>query len=127
MTVAHSITSSASTSTVGSTVRLGFPADYAALNRANFLRRPATSPGAGAAHQHCPLSVAQAISLKEGLDGLLVVDDCERACPVRTPQAAVETPGIEHAGERVPDVRERIRFSGQRAGAADLDHRVRAP
>src|ERR1700737_5573877 len=68
------------------------PADYAALNRANFLRRPALSLGAGAAHQHCPLTVAQAASLKEGLDGLLVVDDCERACPVRAPQAAVKTP-----------------------------------
>jgi hypothetical protein len=74
-----------------------------------------------------PWTVDQAASLKEGLDGLLVVDDCERACPVCAPQAAVETPGIEHAGERVPDVREGIRFPGQRAGAADLDHRVRAP
>src|SRR4051812_28244431 len=75
-----------------------------ALTRANFLRRPAISLGAGAAHQHCPLTVAQAPSLKEGLDGLLVVDDRERACPVRPPQAAIETPGIEHAGERIPDV-----------------------
>src|SRR5215468_765583 len=85
-----------------------------------FLRRPAISLSAGAAHQHCPLTVAQPASLKEGLDGLLVVDDCERACPVRAPQAAVETPGIERARERVPDVLERIRFPGQRAGAADL-------
>jgi hypothetical protein len=51
------------------------PADYAALNRANFLRRPVISLGAGAAHQHCSLTVAQTASLKEGLDGLLVVDD----------------------------------------------------
>jgi hypothetical protein len=90
------------------------------------LRRPAISLGAGAAHEHCPLGVAQAVSVKKGLDGLLVVDDSERARPVRAPQAAIETPGIEHAGERVPNVREGIRLLGQRAGAADLDHRVRA-
>src|SRR5712671_1103531 len=64
-----------------------------------FLRRPAISLGAGAAHQHSPLGVAQAISHAERLDGLLVVDDGERARPVRAPQAAIETPGIEHAGE----------------------------
>src|SRR5262252_8221909 len=90
-----------------------------------FLRRPAIGLGAGAAHQHCALTVAQAASINEGLDGLLVVDDCERPCPIRSPQAAVETPGIEHASERIPDVPERIRFPGQRAGAADLDHSVR--
>src|SRR5262249_51872778 len=73
-------------------------------------RRPAISLGAGPAHQHCPVSVAQAISPKEGLDGLLVVDDCERAGPVRAPQAAIETPGIEHAGKRVPNILEGIRF-----------------
>jgi hypothetical protein len=33
--------------------------------------RPAIRLGAGAAHQHCPLSVAQAVSPKEGLDRLL--------------------------------------------------------
>src|ERR671924_506921 len=81
-----------------------------------FLRRPAVSLGAGAAHQHCSLTVAQAISLEEGLDGLLVVDDSERARPVGAPQAAIETPGIEHASQRVPDIRERIRFARQRAG-----------
>src|SRR5208282_595569 len=90
------------------------------------LRRPAIRLGAGAAHQHCPFGVAQAVTLKEGLDGLLIVDDSERARPVRAPQAAIETPGVEHAGKRVPDVRERIRLARQRAGAADLDHRVRA-
>src|SRR5262245_22209407 len=83
-------TSLARASTVGSTVRRP-----AALNRANFLRRPV---GAGAAHQHCSLTVAQTVSLKEGFDRLLVVDDCERTCPVRAPQAAVKTPGIEHTG-----------------------------
>ena len=76
----------------------------------DFLRRPAIGLGAGAAHQHRPLAVAQAVGLEEGLDGLLVVDDGEGARPVRAPQAAVETPGIEHAGERIPDVRERIRL-----------------
>src|SRR5712691_5588174 len=101
-------------------------AQYASLLRPTRLRRPAISLGAGAAHQHCSLTVAQAAALKEGRDGLLVVDDGERACPVRAPQAAVETPGTEHAGERVPDVREGIWFPRQRAGAADLDHRVRA-
>ena len=39
-----------------------------------FLRRPAISLGAGAAHQHRPLGVAQAVGLQEGLYGLLVVD-----------------------------------------------------
>src|ERR1700757_2254720 len=96
----------------------------ALLYNLTFLRRPAISLGAGAAHEHCPFTAAQALSLKEGRDRLLVVDDGERARPVRAPQAAVETPGIEHAGERVPDVLEGIRFAGQRAGAADLDHPV---
>src|SRR5439155_24711345 len=79
-----------------------------------FLRRPAISLGAGAAHQHRPLAVAQAVGLQEGLDRLLVVDDGERARPVRAPQAALETPGIEHAGKRVPNVRERIWLPRQR-------------
>jgi len=48
--------------------------------------------------------------VKKGLDGLLVVHDGERARPVRAPQAPIETPGVEHAGERVPYVRERIRL-----------------
>src|SRR5580700_7869769 len=63
-----------------------------------FLRRPAIGFGAGAAHQHGPLGVAQAVGLQEGLDGLLVIDDGERARPIRAPQAAIETPGIEDAG-----------------------------
>src|SRR5262249_31679301 len=91
-----------------------------------FLRRPTIGVCARAAHQHRSLTVAQAVSLEEGLDGLLVVDDGVCACPVRAPQAAVETPGIEHAGERIPDVREWIRFPGQCADAAHLDHRVLA-
>jgi hypothetical protein len=84
------------------------------------LRRPAIGFSARAAHQHRSLTVAQAVSLEEGLDGLLVIDDGIGACPVRAPQAPVETPGVEHAGERIPDVPERIRFPGQRAGAAFL-------
>src|SRR5260370_24369821 len=60
-------------------------------------RRPAISLRAGAPHEHCPLSVAQAVGAKKGLDGLLVVDDRKCARPVRAPQAAIETPGIEHA------------------------------
>src|SRR5215469_1469618 len=70
----------------------------------SFLGRPAIGLGAGAAHQHCALTVAQAASINEGLYGLLVVDDRECPCPIRSPQAAVETPGIEDASERVPDV-----------------------
>src|SRR5882672_9617094 len=67
------------------------------------------------------------MGLVEGLDGLFVVDDSEGASPVGTPQAAFETPGVEHAGEGVPDVRERIGFAGQRAGTADLDDREPYP
>src|SRR5215471_20044644 len=91
-----------------------------------FTRRPTIGFGAGAAHQHRALTVAQAVSLEEGLDRLLVVDDGVCACPVRAPQATVETPGIEHASKRIPDVRERIWFPGQRAGATHLDHRILA-
>jgi len=54
----------------------------------SFLWRPAISLGAGAAHQRGPFSVAQAVSLQEGLDGLLVVDNSERARPVGAPQDA---------------------------------------
>src|SRR5579864_2448613 len=68
-----------------------------------FLRRPAIGLGARTAHQHRPLAVAQAVRLQERRDALLVVDDREGARPVRAPQAAVETPGLEHAPERVPD------------------------
>ena len=63
-----------------------------------FLRRPTIGFGTRAAHQHRSLAVAQAASLEKGLDGLLVVDDGVRSCPFRTPQAAVEPPGIQHAG-----------------------------
>ena len=38
-----------------------------------------------AAHQHRPLTVAQAVSLEEGFDRLLVVEDGVCACPVGTP------------------------------------------
>src|ERR1700731_2364451 len=91
-----------------------------------FFRRPAIRLCAGAAHQHRPLGVAEAVSLQEGLDSLLVVDDRKRARPVRAPQAALEPPGVEYAGQRVPDVRERIRLLRQRASAGDLDHRILA-
>lgn len=46
--------------------------------------------GAGTAHQHRAFTVAQAIGLAEGLDGLFVVDDREGASPVGTPPAALE-------------------------------------
>src|SRR5262249_59805993 len=77
-----------------------------------FLRRPAVSLGAGTAHQHRALTLAQAAGETEGLDGLFVVDDREGAGPVGAPQAAVEAPGAEHTGERVPHVWERIGFLG---------------
>jgi hypothetical protein len=103
------------------------PSFYAVmLNNLTFLWRPTIGFGARAAHQHRSLTVAQAVYLEEGLDRLLVVDDGVGAGPVRAPQAALETPGIEHAGERIPDIGERIRLPGQRAGAAHLDHRVLA-
>src|SRR6516165_9476630 len=54
-----------------------------------FLWRPAVSLGAGAAHQRGPFGIAQAVGRQEGLDGLLVVDNSERARPVGAPQAAV--------------------------------------
>src|SRR6266852_3651890 len=44
-------------------------------------RRPAISLGAGAPHEHCPLSIAQAVGAKKGLDGLLVVHDSKCARP----------------------------------------------
>ena len=51
------------------------------------LRRPAIGLGTRAAHQHCPFTVAQAVGLAEGFDGLGVVDDREGAGPVGAPQA----------------------------------------
>src|SRR6202043_4070847 len=49
---------------------------------------PPVSLGAGAAHQHRPVGIAQAVSLTERLDGLLVVDDGEGAGPAGAPQAS---------------------------------------
>jgi hypothetical protein len=45
---------------------VGAEADMAAQANLAFIRRPTISLGAGAAHQHCPLSVAQAVSLNFG-------------------------------------------------------------
>src|SRR5262249_104210 len=56
-----------------------------------FLRRPTVGFGAGAAHQHRALALAQAIGLEEWRDRLLVIDDGVGARPVRAPQAAIET------------------------------------
>src|SRR5262245_48770137 len=86
---------------------------HGVVTNLTFLGRPTIGFGARTAHQHRSLTVAQPVSLEEGFDGLLVVDDGVCACPVSAPQAAVETPGIEHAGERIPDVRKRIRFPRQ--------------
>jgi hypothetical protein len=76
-----------------------------ALQIANLSLATGIRLGAGAAHQHCALAGARAVSLEEGLDGLIVADDGEGARSVHAPQAAIETPGVHHAGERVPDVR----------------------
>src|SRR5687767_5252014 len=75
-------------------------------------RRPAIRPGAGTAHQHRAFTVAQAVGLPERIDRLFVVDDGEGASPVGAPQATFETPGLEHAGEGIPDVREGIGLPG---------------
>src|SRR6267378_6085706 len=108
---------SSSVGTRGSRSRPSRPAASLAFANSSpplrLFRRPAIRLGAGTAHQHCALTIAQAVGLAEGLDRLFVVDDCEGASPVGTPQAAFETPGVEHAGEGVPDVRERVGFTGQ--------------
>src|SRR5215472_11832321 len=54
------------------------------------LRRPVVGLGAGAAHQHGALAIAQALGLDERLHRILVIDDGERARPVGAPQAALE-------------------------------------
>src|SRR5687767_14341073 len=89
-------------------------------------RRPPIGFRAGPAHEHRALAVAQAVGLQERPGGLLVIDDRARARPVGAPEAAIETPRVEYARERVPDIVVRIRFVRQRAGAADLDHGVGA-
>src|SRR5580700_3897019 len=76
------------------------PVSTSLENALTFLRRPAIGLGAGAAHQHRPFGGAQAIGLQERLHALLVIDDRKRPRPVGAPQAALETPGIEHARER---------------------------
>src|SRR5262245_66530065 len=81
------------------------------------LGRPAVRLGARTSHQHRPLAVTQTLGLEERFGGLLVVDDRKGAGPVGAPQAALETPGIEDARKRVPDVVEGIRLLRQRAGA----------
>ena len=70
------------------------------MNNLAFLRRPPIRLGARTAHQHRPFTLAQTISHAERLDGLFVVDDREGAGPVGAPQAALEAPGVEQAGER---------------------------
>src|SRR5260370_18849962 len=93
----------------GNRARHILPQAVPGARRLALLRRPAIRLGARTAHQHRPFTVAQAVGLTEGPDGLFVVDDRKGASPVGAPEAAFETPGIEHAGERVPDVRKRIR------------------
>jgi hypothetical protein len=53
---------------------VGRSASTVSVRRRHFWRpRPTIGPGASAAHQHRSLTVAQAVSLEERLDGLLVV------------------------------------------------------
>ena len=59
---------------------------------------------ARAAHQHRRL-LAESIGIAKRLDRLLVVNDGKGARPVGAPQAALEAPRVEHALERIPDVR----------------------
>jgi len=56
-----------------------------------FLRRPAISLAQAPPISMALSGFAQAVGSAEGLDGLRVVDDRERARPVRTPQTAIET------------------------------------
>src|SRR5690349_10955230 len=65
------------------------------VSKLALLRRPAISLRAGLTHQRSALTLVEVAGLKEAVDDLFVTDDCESACPVRTPQATVETPGIE--------------------------------
>src|SRR4051794_16033701 len=73
-------------------------------------RLPPVGLRAGAAHQHRALGLAEAIGLQERPDALLVAKHGVGAGPVRAPQAAVETPRVEDARQRIPDVRKRIRL-----------------
>src|SRR4051794_13288479 len=60
--------------------------------RSTFPRRPAIGLGAGAAHQHGALGVAQTLCLEKRLHALLITDHRKGAGPVGAPQAAFETP-----------------------------------
>src|SRR5689334_13485140 len=91
-----------------------------------FLRRPAVGLGGGAAHQHRPLAVAQTVGLEKRLGRLLVIDHGEGPRPIGAPQAALDSPGIEDALQRVPDIVVGKRLLRQGAGAADFDHRILA-
>ena len=73
-------------------------------NESSLSSAPTVRLLARATHQHRAFALAQAISLKERLDGVFVVDDREGARPVGAPQAALETPRVEYFRERVPDV-----------------------
>src|SRR5687768_3519408 len=90
------------------------------------LRHPPISRRARAAHQHRALGIAQALGLDERPHGLLVVHDRESARPVRAPQAAIDTPRVEDARERLPDIVGGVGLLRERARAADLDHGVLA-
>ncbi len=72
------------------------------VNNLTLLRRPAIGLGAGAAHQHCPLTVVQTASLQEGRHGLLVVDDRERAESSPCPTGSARNPKRRTRGRAGP-------------------------
>jgi len=61
-------------------------------------RRPVVNLGTGSAHQHGAVAVAEAVGLDKRFDALLIAENGVGAGPVRTPQAAIHAPGVEHAG-----------------------------
>src|SRR5262249_60598548 len=77
-----------------------------------------------ASHQLAAVAIGQPVREPERIDPLCIGQQLDRACPVGSPHAAVETKGVEDAAERLPDVSVRELFARQRAGAADLDRDV---
>src|SRR3954452_2911465 len=88
------------------------------------LRLPPIRLGARAAHQHGALRIREPLRLQKRLHALLVIHDRSRARPVRAPETALETPGIEDARQRIPDVVVGIGLLRECAGAAHLDDAV---
>ena len=76
------------------------------------------------AHQRGPIAVGEPIGDAEGIDPLLVGQQCDSAGPIGAPHAAIEAEGIEDARQRIPDVLVRVRLARERAGAGDLNRDV---